>query len=154
MRNVDARVTVSTDKAVLGSGQRFAVVGRRVEQGTEYRVRARFTSDGAVHLDAVRVVGGVETVLGAEVTVAGLEHDAGEPISLRVRFLGASPTTITAKAWSARREEPDAWQLERTDSQSALQAAGAVGLRADLLTPTLNAPVTFAVDSLQVSSPK
>ncbi len=152
-RNVDARVTVSTDKAVSGLGQRFAVVARRVAQGTEYRVRARFTSDGAVHLDTVRVVGGVETVLGAEVTVAGLEHDAGEPISLRVRFLGASPTTITAKAWAGRREEPDAWQLERTDSQGELQAPGVIGLRADLLT-TLNAPVTFAVDSLQVSSPK
>lgn len=151
--NVDARVTFSSDK-VASTGQRFAVIARRVEAGTEYRVRARLASDGAVHLDVVKVVGGVETVLGSEVTVPGLLHAPGEPVTVRARLSGTSPTTITVKAWSARREEPDAWQLERVDSEAALQAPGAVGLRGELLTPTLNAPVTFSVDSFAVSSPK
>jgi hypothetical protein len=44
--------------------------------------------------------------------------------------------------------------LERVDSEAALQSPGAVGLRAELATPSLNAPVTFSIDSFAVTSPK
>jgi hypothetical protein len=151
--NVDAVVTFSTDKQASLS-QHVAVVARRVEAGTEYRVRATLASNGAVRLALVRVVDGVETVVGGEVTVPGLTHVAGQPITLRARLTGSSPTEVEAKAWSPQHEEPAAWPLDRTDAEPALQSPGAVGLRAELPATTLNAPVTFSVDSLHVTSPK
>jgi hypothetical protein len=154
-KNTDIQAAVSTDKPALGAtGQLFTLVTRRRDDQTEYRVNMRFENDGTVRLSAAKVVAGVETVLGSEQTISGLSHVAGRFITLRARLMGASPTTITARAWASGQQEPVDWQLSRTDSEPSLQAAGAVGVRARLGAPTLNAPVIFSIDTVHVTAPK
>lgn len=152
---VDARVSVATDEdAASADGQSVALIARGVTAGDEYRVRARVVPGGAVWLAVVKVVGRRETVLGDEVLVSGTTLEPDEWLTLRVRVVGTSPTTIDAKAWRVGRPEPGAWLLTRTDSEGALQTAGSVGLRADLPLTATNAPVAFAFDDLRVSAPK
>ena len=48
---------------------------------------------------------------------------------VRVEFQGVNPTTIRARIWQAGSTEPSTWLLNTTDSTSAQQVAGAVGVR-------------------------
>ena len=124
-RDVDVRISVSTDKAAAGvDGQMFAVLARRTAQDTEYRLRTRFNPDGSVGLSVVKALAGTETLLGTEVAVPGLAHVPGAFINMRVRVTGASPTSLQAKAWAVGDAEPSAWVLTCTDSETDLQTAG------------------------------
>ncbi len=49
---------------------------------------------------------------------------------LHVQFQGINPTTIRARAWLNGTTEPSTWLLNVTDSTSAEQVAGQVGVRA------------------------
>ena len=153
--NVDAQVSFATDKAATDpDGQLVSLITRRIAQDSEYRVRVRLGSDAKVRLSIAKVVGGQVTQLGDEVLLPGVSDVPGAFINVRALVTGTSPTTIEAKAWAIGDAVPADWQLSETDSESILQAAGAVGLRADLTQPSLNGTVTFSFDDLHVSSPK
>jgi hypothetical protein len=49
---------------------------------------------------------------------------------LRVEFQGTNPTTVLARVWRDGTTEPSSWLLSTTDSTSAQQVGGAVGVRA------------------------
>ena len=67
---------------------------------------------------------------------------------------GKAPATIKVQAWAASKPEPTGWVLTRTDTEPALEAAGAVGVRATLSSGLVVNPVTFSVDSLSATAPK
>ena len=71
---------------------------RRVEEGTEYRVRMRFVADGGVRVAVSKVVDGTVTDIGEEVAVTGLTRVPGEPIELRAQVRGKAPATIQVRA--------------------------------------------------------
>ena len=145
---------MSTSAAVTGSNaQIFTLVARRVEEGTEYRVRMRFVADGGVRVAVSKVVDGTVTDIGEEVAVAGLTRVLGEPIELRAQVRGKAPATIQVRAWAASKPEPTGWVLTRTDTEPALEAAGSVGVRASLSGLLAN-PVTFSVDRLSATAAK
>jgi hypothetical protein len=60
----------------------------------------------------------------------GIPAAGGVMLWVRVQFQGVSPTTIRARIWPAGAAEPSTWLLNTTDSTSAQQTAGAVGVRA------------------------
>jgi hypothetical protein len=60
----------------------------------------------------------------------GIPAAAGVVLWVRVEFQGVTPTTIRARVWPAGAAEPSTWLLSTTDSTSAEQIAGAVGVRA------------------------
>jgi streptogramin lyase len=60
----------------------------------------------------------------------GVPAAAGVVLWVRVQFQGVTPTTIRARVWPAGAAEPSTWLLNTTDSTSAEQTAGAVGVRA------------------------
>jgi hypothetical protein len=154
-KNTDLRVEFTTDRAAAGlSSQLFGAVARHVGDGTEYRVRVRVDRSGAVFVALTKLVDGAEAVLGSEVQAVGVAHVPGEHLALRATVMGDSPTVLRAKVWAVRRDEPDAWLLERTDDEEELQGAGSVGVRAELPAGALNAPVVFDVDNLDVVAPK
>ncbi len=132
VQDADIRVRLKTDKAATGSGPYWYVVARRVATGTEYRGRVRVNSTGKVMVQATRVVsGGSETFLGAE-GATGVSHSADGYIRVRLQLSSTYPTTLRLKAWADTQAEPTTWQYTVTDSEAALQTAGAVGLRAGL----------------------
>lgn len=59
----------------------------------------------------------------------GLPAADGAVVLLRVKFQGVNPTTIRARAWLNGTPEPSTWLLSITDSNSAEQHAGMVGVR-------------------------
>ena len=100
----------------------------------------------------------------------GIAAADGVVLWLRVDFQGVNPTVIRARVWPAGGSEPSAWLLNITDSTSAEQASGAVGVRArneDTATahtfafqsyqatalPPSAPPTTIAADSFQRTVP-
>ena len=110
-----------------------SVVGRSVSPTNGYRVRARFAPDGKVYLALLRISGSsTEQVIGTEVVVAGVTYTPGTAYRVRLSTVGTAPTTLSARIWPAAAAEPTTWQVTGTDSTAGLQAAGGVGLHADL----------------------
>jgi hypothetical protein len=150
--NLDSSVRLRVDKVATGGFQYVYLVARRVASGTEYRGRLRFSTTGALALQAIQVSANTETLLGTETGVAGVTQQANSYIWLRMQVSGTSPTTLRLKAWADGQSEPVAWQYSATDSLASLQAAGGVGLRALLASSSTNAPVSFSFDDWRVSS--
>src|SRR5205085_2029563 len=70
----------------------------------------------------------------------GLTPIAGSFVRMRALVSGANPTTIQLKAWADGTAEPAGWQFTGTNSNPALQGAGAVGVRSYVSSVT-NAPI-------------
>ena len=66
---------------------------------------------------------------------------------------GASPTTLRAKVWADGALEPAAWNTTQTNSEAALQTAGALGVRSYAGSAVTNTPITVSVDELRASVP-
>ena len=146
-RDVDLKISVGTDKVPTGFGQSTYLVSRNVGTNVSYRSRLRFASNNGVYLTAMKVTGGSEIAIGAELQVTGLSFSPGARFNFRTSVMGASPTTIKLKVWPVGGTEPD-WQLTRTDSEAALQAAGSDAVMSYLSPSATNAPTTFRYDDL------
>ena len=112
----------------------------------------RVISTGAAYLSASRLVSGTETTIGSEVALSP-NVAAGVFWSLHTRIIGASPTTITARAWRSSDVEPATWQYSQTDGGAGLQAAGAVGLRGYASSGSTNVPFVLSFDDYRVAAP-
>jgi hypothetical protein len=154
-RDVDVEVSVATDKPVSGDfGQVFTLFTRRQSDGAAYGARIRRSSDGSVRLGIVRTATS-DVLLGTEVVLPGAAPGVGQSLVVRLRAAGASPTTVSARAWVVGDAEPADWQVTATDETPALQGTGAVGVRASLSTLSVSAsPTTFVVDDLHATSTK
>ena len=150
--DVDTTVDVKLDKAATGGGTYFSLAERR--NGTnDYRLKVRAIAGGAVSAQLTKVVGGSETAVGNAVTVAGMTIGAGDTLRLRFQVSGTGTATLSGKVWKVGAAEPAAWQVTGTDSTTALQTAGGVGLVPYLSSSSTNAPVTVTVDNLTVTAP-
>ncbi|MFY0407064.1 PKD domain-containing protein [Solicola sp. PLA-1-18] len=147
----DLSLSLSTDKAVTGSGLYTDVVGRRNAGGT-YAAPVVVTANGAVTVRLVRVVGSTTTVLATPVST-GVTYAPGDRLLVRLRVTGTSPTTLQARVWKAGTTEPTAWQRTATDSTAALQAPGAVGVSSYLSSSATNAPLVLSLDDVLVAAP-
>ncbi len=153
-RDIDATVQVSTNKVAAGSNQFAYLVLRRKDNGNQFHARLRFATNGAVYVQATRVLNQSEAGIGSEVQVPGLTHTANQRIWLRAQAVGASPTTIRIKAWLDGNLEPTAWNYTNsTNTDAVLQTAGGVGVRAFLASTVSNAPVTISFDGFRANAP-
>jgi len=151
-RDLDISFRVKTDKAAAGGGYFVYAVARR-NGNNEYRPRITLNANGSVSAHAGVLLNNSESGIGSAVTVAGLSHTADSFIWLRAQVEGQSPTTIRVKAWAHGQAEPAEWHYTGTNSASALQTAGAVGLRTYLGSQVSNAPVAFSFDDYLVAAP-
>ena len=151
VRDFDISFRVTTNKSPTGGTQYLYGIVRRISDVTAYRVKLRIPPGGAVYMQASSVVNDVETNLGNEVQVPGLTFAPNSFIWLRAQLTGASPTTIRIRAWSASASEPSTWPYSVTNSASALQVPGGVGLMAYLGAGSSNAPLLVSFDDLAVT---
>ncbi len=143
----DTSLTLSLDKVTTGSGLYVSLVGRRVTGAGDYRVKARLTPTGQFTLVPERVnASNVETEIGP--TAPGIAYGAGAKLHLRLQVTGRSPTTIRVRAGPDGDAEPTTWAATATDSTSALQSAGSIGLTDYLSSGATNTPLTVTVDDL------
>ena len=97
----------SIDAASSGGGGYVSVIGRRVSNGNDYRLKLRYQPDGIVIAYLARTVGGTETIL-ANVTVPGLRVNPGDLLRTRLLVTGTTTTTVSAKVWRKGTMEPQA----------------------------------------------
>ena len=143
--SADVTVTLAVDKRPTASAY-LDVVGRRVGTNQEYAGLVTLTSAGGV-LATLRKLDGSATAvnLTTPATVSGLSYTAGTQLNARLQVQGTNPTTVRLKVWANGSAEPAAWAASTTDSSSALQAPGSVGLRSYLSGSATNAPVLQTV---------
>ncbi len=148
----ETAVTLTTDKAT-DQTLSVSLTGRRVSTNNEYRARIRLQASGAVAVGVTRLAGSAtDTLVGGEVTVAGLKYTPGTQLKTRLQVVGTSPTTIRVKVWPAASAEPAAWQVERTDSTAGLQAPGGIGLLVYLSGSATTVPVSLLARDLTVTA--
>jgi hypothetical protein len=153
VQDLDFTFRVKTDKLATGDNQSIFFIARSVSSNTEYWCQIRIATNNTVHLRAVRVVNGANTLIGTEVTVSGLTYAANTYFRVHGQVVGTNPTTIRLKAWADGQTEPANWQFTVTDSDANLQRAGAIGFRTFLASGVTNAPVVFTFDDLLVTAP-
>jgi hypothetical protein len=150
-RDIDARLRVKTNVSASGDGQYAYLVGRHLGGDTEYRAKIHMRPNGATYLQITKVIRNVETSISSYVSL-GTIHAPNGFIWIRFRVTGASPTSLSAKAWKEGSSEPSGWQATGSDTSSALQQGGALGVRAWVSGDASGATV-FAVDDLTVTAP-
>jgi PKD repeat protein len=151
--NVDIATDIALDTASTGGGAYAQVLGRRVSNGNDYRLKVRYMPGGSVVAYLARTVGGTETVL-ASVTVPGLTVNPGDALRVRFSISGTSPTTLRAKVWRASGAEPAAWLMTANDATpAALQAPGGLGIVLYVSGSWVGTLPAMTVDNLSVFPP-
>jgi len=133
-----------------GSGVYLDVVGRRVSTNNEYRTRLVLQSNGRiiVQLTALRGSASPVALATAVPLPATITYGANTQLAVRMQVTGTNPTTLRLKVWPASTTEPAAWQTTATDSTTALQSPGSVGISAYASGSVTNAPVVLRVSAL------
>jgi PKD repeat protein len=119
----DVAATFTVSAVPTGGGMYGAVVGRRVGS-TDYNARISVSATGTVGVQLLR-----DTTALASKTISGLTYTPGMRLRLRLQVSGANPATLQARIWQVGSAEPGTWQATATDTTSALQASGSIGLR-------------------------
>ena len=145
----EAAVQVQLDKQPTGNGTYVSFSSRYLGNANQYYLKSQFTSSGGIQIQLIRAVGGAESVLATQYQ-SSFGYQAGEAVRLKLSVTGTNPTQLAAKIWAAADSEPSDWQLNASDSTSALQVPGGIGLRLYLSGSTSNAPVTASFDNLSV----
>ena len=146
--DTDLRLGLAVSPLPTSNGLYVTVVGRRVATNAEYQGRARVRGDGSVVISVCVLPGSSAAVtLKSEVVASGVTVAAGSTLSTRLQVTGTSPTTVRWKVWSGA-TEPTAWQQTATDSTSAVQGKGSIGLSTYLSGASTVFPVTAKVSNL------
>ncbi|MET0844421.1 MAG: PKD domain-containing protein, partial [Mycetocola sp.] len=149
-KEVDARMSVSTDIVADGGGAHLNILARKSVDG-DYRLKIRIASTGVVNVGVAKVVGTAETLL-ANKAMTGFTYTAGAVLETRfeVVSIDATSTTLRAKVWPQGQTEPAAWFVTTTDTQAQLQNAGQLGVSAYVTSTNTNGPVLVRVDDVTV----
>ncbi len=152
IRDASASVRLRTDRLASGSGAFGYIAVRQSTDGrTEYRLKVRLSPSRTVHLQAIRVVNGIESSIGSEVAT-GLTHSAGAYIRVRFNVTGSNATSLKGRAWPDGQVEPTTWNVQVADSTLGLQVAGSVGLRA-YQSGSAQSSMLVTFDDLSVGNP-
>ena len=151
--NVDLTADVALDTASNGGGAYVSLIGRRVSNNNDYRLKLRYVPGGSVVAYLTRTVGGTETVL-ATTTVSGLTVGAGQSLTARFTVSGTTNTTLRAKVWRQGTPEPQNWLMTTSESTpAALQGHGGVGILLYVSGSWAGAAPAITVDNLNVIAP-
>lgn len=149
-KDIQVTARVGSDRVATGGGQMAALAARRQTTGLEYEGRIRVDSAQRVYVAAVKR-GSSQTLLGTEVLVSGLTYTPGRYLWLKLDVTGSAPSKVKVKTWADGATEPAIWQVVRSDTTTALQAAGIPGVRGSADSTTTNGPTTFLVDDLTIT---
>ena len=130
---------VSLDRVGDGGGTFVSAIGRSANTSNDYRAKLWVSRTGAMTLYLTKTVAGAETMLSTR--SLGMTYNVGDSVRIQLAVTGTSPTTLSAKAWKTGTAEPAAWTLTTTDSTSALQVSGSVGVLSYVSGSNLNGPV-------------
>lgn len=148
-----ADAVVQTDLALTpaasGTGTYVSLLGR-LNGTASYRAKLRYQSGGTVNLSLIRYTGSEASLASA--TITGLTVTTGQYLRLKFEIDGSSPTTLRAKLWPRDAAEPTAWTVTATDSTTALQQAGTLGIDV-YASSSAGSPATVTFDRYTVTRP-
>lgn len=152
-RDLDVLLRFATDSLPSGTDTNsLHLLARQTPEAANaqyYRIRAQIKSSGDVDLRLGKAAGGSTTVLGSLVTKTAF-ITPGVDYLLRLKAIGASPTSLSATLWQADATEPAA-DVTASDSEAVLQAAGtAIGIRLENTASAVTLP-EFSFDSISAS---
>lgn len=130
------------------AGDAYMYITPRQAGQSEYRLKVKVSPNGAVRIDATRIVNGVETLLQS--SAGGFTAKAGATMNVKATLSGTDKTAIGAVVWPSGSPVPGN-QISASDSTAALQAAGTVALGGYVSSAATNAPITIRYDNLNVS---
>ena len=81
----------------------------------------------------------------------GLTYAPNDKLHIRLQVTGTSPTTLRARVWKDGTAEPATWQATGTDTASAMQAAGSIGLMSYLSGTSTALPAVTRFDDLSAA---
>ncbi len=142
--DVQVKATVTVAVPTGGVIEPANILLRGQDPTTYYMCRLTVTqTTNAVTATIIRVVGGVETVLGTAGT--GLTHAAATALNVRAETLGE---TIRIRAWQGG-AEPGTWAVSVTDN--VIATPGWVGIRSGIGSGNTNTkPLVFSYDNVEV----
>lgn len=147
----DMTFDVSMDKSATGGGIYVEALGRTVPGVGSYSANIHVLSTGVMQAVVMKTVGTTETNL-ANGLLTGLTYTGGETLHVRLQVTGSGSTQLKLKVWKGD-TEPTNWQLSATDSTSALQAPGGIGLSTYVSGSSTSLPLAYSFDNLQVRQP-
>lgn len=147
LADCDMIVDIQSSALATGSFQAGALVARYTDANNLYMARLAFNTDQTITLTLRKRVASVETEL--DTFILGPVHAANTDIRLRFKIDGSS---LYAMAWNPSSVVvPLAWQVEATDT--AITAAGGVGVRSILNTGNTNTNPLIRYDNFVVTNP-
>ncbi len=150
-QDIDVQFKVKISQIPIGNTIEVFWIGRQINTDNMYRGKIRLTSSNTVTLQGEKLVGGVETFLGAQAST-GITLSADSYIWVRSQVTGTSPTTINMKVWASGDTEPVSWNYTATDSEATLQTVGSFGLRTLMNSTVTNPPILVTFDSLNATT--
>jgi hypothetical protein len=152
--DVDATTSFSLSRRPKGGSIKVMLITRAASQESNadgYRSVVQIAQNGTVSYGFRRMLGGNNVALVQYMT-APFTFAPGATYIVRTQVTGTSPTALRMKVWRAGTLEPTSWGLVATDSATALQAGGLVGVRSTTGTDTIrNLPLTTSFESLTVT---
>lgn len=126
VQDVDAVQKVALPSVTQGTCDAY-ILGRYVGgvTPTYYRVGLIGRNGASVRIRTQRSDG---SYVGPDADT-GIAAGNGATVWLRVQFQGANSTAIRARAWLDGTQEPVQWSVDTTDSTSAMQQPGSIGVR-------------------------
>lgn len=141
--DVDRTITVVGPVLATGADLKSGLCARLTDVDNFYSAQLQFNPDQTIYLELNKEVANVATVIATD-TTTGLTHSAATLYRLRFQLIGPN---LRCKAWLASSPEPDAWNIETTDT--SLTGPGGYGVRCRSSTGNTNAhPVTFDYDDI------
>jgi len=144
-KDLTATIDVSFDSVPTGGGT-WAYVFLRHSSSGDYQLAIKVLPT-SVTIYLRKLVGSTTTVLTSK-SIA-MTYAANDVLTMKAQLVGSSPTTLSGKVWKSGTAEP-AYQITATDSEAALQSAGAVGVQAYLSGSSTTLPVVASFDNLEV----
>jgi len=134
-------ITVQTPRVAAGASVDAGLMSRYVDANNHYIGSIHFKTDSTVELRIAKNVAGTLTTLSSG-TIIGT-YTLGSRYTMKFQTSG---TDLRMKVWRTGRPEPATYTVSITDS--SLSAAGALGVRSNLLTGNTNStPFVINYDS-------
>lgn len=144
--DVDIVCDWSLDKTAITDSNYVFLMARYTDTTHMYIARIQVATGTQALSLGIRKRNGSETVLGTPIFSG--TYTPGTFYTLRFQVIGS---TLRAKFWQRGTPEPDAWNVETTDTD--LTAAGFVGCRTLVgSTSTQTLPVTASFDNFQITN--
>lgn len=142
--DVEVRGLITLPAVATGASYSASLMARYADVNNHYMGQLIAGIDGGVTLRLTTFVAGVATDLFTSPGIGG--YEAGDKWWLVFSVIGS---TLAVKAWPETGAEPANWTLTATNT--ALTAAGAIGLRTILGGGSTSAPITITIDNVSAT---